>query len=512
MYICPRDARHLVHIANSSPSGKRDRITSAMDARIARLVRRLETADDPEGVALDLFLALHASADSDAAAADLAALLGAAPRALAQLGQLLVAKHAVAMALVYDVLRHVYYVSIIKPLSSRLVRGLAAAPGIVEALVEVLGSSTAKVQHHHLAASLVGALGLELQSYARSAVKAGAFKHLARLLRQHAGSAPEEGLLEQAAAAVLKLVQGSGSRAQQAGREGLLEALVPLLAPRHAVDTQKQAAASITALLEALPQEQLAQVPPAQLPPARAGQLQAIVRGMVRLLVRQPSCGRDVVKSLSHVLLDTQHQVPLPIYSSMVAAEVAAVPGAVQALVRLGRAPLQLVGEGVDAGYIRRSVVVLLNVVLPEQPQLLESACAAGLLDLTVQLLQQGVDDEGGRMIASMAMGVFGEALVRLSRVAALGGDQAAARGLAQLDELRQQSRLLSMREAEERASEYLAAVDSASSACASCGARARQPGVKLMACSRCRRVVYCSAECQRRDWREHKPRCSKQK
>jgi hypothetical protein len=233
---------------------------------------------------------------------------------------------------------------------------------------------------------------------------------------------------------------------------------------------------------------------------------------MVLLLVRQPSCGRYVVKSLCHVLLDKQHQVPLPINSSMVAAEVAAVPGAVQALVRLGRAPLQLVGEDVDAGYIRRNVVLLLNALLIEQPQLLESACAAGLLDLMVQLLQQGVNDEKGSMMASMAMDEFGEALVRRSRDAALGGDQAAARGLAQLDELRQQSRLLSMREVEERASEYHAAAASASSACASCGARAGQPGVKLMACSRCRGVVYCSAECQRRDWREHKPRCGKQK
>jgi hypothetical protein len=237
------------------------------------------------------------------------------------------------------------------------------------------------------------------------------------------------------------------------------------------------------------------------------GQRHAIVRGMVRLLVRQPSCGRYVVKSLCHVLL-----VPLPIYSSMVAAEVAAVPGAAQALVRLGRAPLQLVGEGVDAAYIRCSVVLVLQTVLAEQPQLLESACAAGLLDLMVQLLQQGVHDEKGRMMASMAMGEFGEALVRRSRDAALGGDQAAARGLAQLDELRQRSGVLSKQEVQARGAELVAAAASASSACASCGARAGQPGVKLMACSRCRRVVYCSAECQRRDWREHKPRCGKQK
>jgi len=42
---------------------------------------------------------------------------------------------------------------------------------------------------------------------------------------------------------------------------------------------------------------------------------------------------------------------------------------------------------------------------------------------------------------------------------------------------------------------------------CKSCGTQ--QP--KLLVCSRCEGVRYCSAECQRRDWKEHKPSCGKE-
>ena len=42
---------------------------------------------------------------------------------------------------------------------------------------------------------------------------------------------------------------------------------------------------------------------------------------------------------------------------------------------------------------------------------------------------------------------------------------------------------------------------------CARCGQTAA-PGVKLLTCSRCKLVRYCSAECQRKDWKSHKPRC----
>mmetsp|Transcript_89661 Transcript_89661/g.187274 ORF Transcript_89661/g.187274 Transcript_89661/m.187274 type:complete len:95 (-) Transcript_89661:654-938(-) len=32
-----------------------------------------------------------------------------------------------------------------------------------------------------------------------------------------------------------------------------------------------------------------------------------------------------------------------------------------------------------------------------------------------------------------------------------------------------------------------------------------------LLKCSRCRRIVYCSAECQRADWKSHRLACSLQ-
>lgn len=41
---------------------------------------------------------------------------------------------------------------------------------------------------------------------------------------------------------------------------------------------------------------------------------------------------------------------------------------------------------------------------------------------------------------------------------------------------------------------------------CAACGLR---DSVKLSRCSRCRGVRYCSAECQRRHWKEHRSQCS---
>ncbi|CAN0472242.1 unnamed protein product, partial [Ectocarpus sp. 8 AP-2014] len=38
---------------------------------------------------------------------------------------------------------------------------------------------------------------------------------------------------------------------------------------------------------------------------------------------------------------------------------------------------------------------------------------------------------------------------------------------------------------------------------CAKCG-----KGGNSLQCSRCRKVAYCSKECQRRDWKSHKPSC----
>jgi hypothetical protein len=33
--------------------------------------------------------------------------------------------------------------------------------------------------------------------------------------------------------------------------------------------------------------------------------------------------------------------------------------------------------------------------------------------------------------------------------------------------------------------------------------------GVKLLACSRCMKTYYCSAACQKHDWKQHKKTCS---
>ncbi|KAJ5591619.1 uncharacterized protein N7459_001988 [Penicillium hispanicum] len=44
---------------------------------------------------------------------------------------------------------------------------------------------------------------------------------------------------------------------------------------------------------------------------------------------------------------------------------------------------------------------------------------------------------------------------------------------------------------------------------CGACGRWKKSDGSDLMTCSRCRTVKYCSRECQRADWKYHKPGCS---
>ncbi|KAI1161159.1 hypothetical protein F5B18DRAFT_674905 [Nemania serpens] len=43
---------------------------------------------------------------------------------------------------------------------------------------------------------------------------------------------------------------------------------------------------------------------------------------------------------------------------------------------------------------------------------------------------------------------------------------------------------------------------------CASCGKNKQADGSALMNCARCRKVKYCSRECQRKDWKAHKSAC----
>ncbi|KAJ7494001.1 hypothetical protein FB451DRAFT_1491593 [Mycena latifolia] len=47
--------------------------------------------------------------------------------------------------------------------------------------------------------------------------------------------------------------------------------------------------------------------------------------------------------------------------------------------------------------------------------------------------------------------------------------------------------------------------------ACYSCGAVSTEDGVTLRKCSGCKLVSYCSSECQKKDWRDHKKLCRSQ-
>ena len=44
---------------------------------------------------------------------------------------------------------------------------------------------------------------------------------------------------------------------------------------------------------------------------------------------------------------------------------------------------------------------------------------------------------------------------------------------------------------------------------CHACGRGESPPDVRLFRCSRCKRVLYCSKECQKSDWKAHKTRCT---
>lgn len=44
---------------------------------------------------------------------------------------------------------------------------------------------------------------------------------------------------------------------------------------------------------------------------------------------------------------------------------------------------------------------------------------------------------------------------------------------------------------------------------CQICGAQQQKHGGLLMKCGQCLRAEYCSAECQRKDWKRHKTLCS---
>ena len=49
---------------------------------------------------------------------------------------------------------------------------------------------------------------------------------------------------------------------------------------------------------------------------------------------------------------------------------------------------------------------------------------------------------------------------------------------------------------------------DQASAEASSCNSCRRGGDIQLLKCSRCKTVMYCSADCQKRDWKAHKPSC----
>lgn len=46
---------------------------------------------------------------------------------------------------------------------------------------------------------------------------------------------------------------------------------------------------------------------------------------------------------------------------------------------------------------------------------------------------------------------------------------------------------------------------------CAKCNAKKHESGQNLLTCGRCKTAKYCSGECQKADWKEHKGGCGKQ-
>jgi hypothetical protein len=167
-----------------------------MAASIDRLLQRLGSASDPGALVDELLEAVQNSQPRRPVAAALASRLGASPAALQQLAQLLHQQHAGAVRLATTVLMNTTQED-----SRGVASSLAAAPRpVMEALVGTLGSSTADTATKAYAAGLLVALAQHSQSCARQAASAGAFVHLAALLRQRPAG------LEEAASSLLLLL------------------------------------------------------------------------------------------------------------------------------------------------------------------------------------------------------------------------------------------------------------------------------------------------------------------
>jgi hypothetical protein len=223
-----------------------------MAASIDRLLQRLGSASDPGALVDELLETLRKSQTLEAAAAAVASRLVASPAALQQLAQLLHRQHAGAVQLASTVLKFTTQDDRL-----RLASCLAATPQpVVEALVGVLGSSTAAKTTKGHASWLLAVLAQHSQSCARQAASAGVFVHVAALLRQ-CPAGPEEAasrLLVQLVLLCTMLIVGSANRAQLAMQQGVLEALPALLGEGSPIDVQEKAAYSLYFLLEAAPE------------------------------------------------------------------------------------------------------------------------------------------------------------------------------------------------------------------------------------------------------------------
>jgi hypothetical protein len=149
--------------------------------------------------------------------------------------------------------------------------------------------------------------------------------------------------------------------------------------------------------------------------------------------------------------------------------------------------------------------MVLLRTVLFELPQQAKAAFEAGLLDALAHCLAPLAAAQE-RELASDTLRCL-EA--KFSALAARG-DEGASLRLGQLRAAIAQCQLVSDEQIQARVVAFEAEQQNAAGACAACGARAGQPGVRLKMCSRCKGVRYCGPQCQRAHWPAHKGKCGK--
>jgi hypothetical protein len=316
------------------------------------------------------------------------------------------------------------------------------------------------------------------------------FVHLAAQLRQRPAGREEAARLLLLVSLCRVLIAGSANRAQLAMQQGVLKALLALLGPGYPLDVQEAAAHALYTLLQAAP----------QLP---SGQLTVpIIGGLVGLLGRRPASIK-VTESTIGALVQLAGRADEA--SKQVLNVVAGDRAALEALVRLTRNALEAQPAD-DASSNRLGAMSLLGKVLCKYPQqTAEAAFEMGLLDTLMHHLAPQAN-AFKRECASMMMNTLETVL----SVLVASGDEGASLRLGQLREAMAQCQLVGDEQFMARVDAMLAERQSTAGACAACGARAGQPGVRLQMCSRCKRVRYCGPQCQRAHWRAHKAQCGK--